>query len=247
MNKIRQNCRFLKYIQIPEVNVEVTKMYPNIIIMSYIDGIKMNQILQEDYESFAKLVMKFGFVTSIIHGFTHGDLHAGNILFIKDDKDNKYPHKLGIIDFGIAYEMESEFKNIIFEIMTEMFTQQPLITSEKFLNSGFLEPKDVKNFLPIKHYNNILQFTSEIINDTIFTSKMANQIQIYKFLYQFKEYISNPEIMNLGLRLSDNFVKTQLVLTMAHGVTLTLCKDDFMTLADKVLNELFHTNLIMEE
>ena len=29
-------------------------------------------------------------------------------------------------------------------------------------------------------------------------SKFANQFQIYKFLFKFKEYISNPEIMNLG-------------------------------------------------
>jgi predicted unusual protein kinase regulating ubiquinone biosynthesis (AarF/ABC1/UbiB family) len=247
MSKMKKNCKYLKYIQIPEANREITEKYPNIILMSFINGLKMNQILEEDYDAFAKLVMKFGFVTSIVHGFTHGDLHAGNILFINDNHDEKYPHKLGILDFGIAYEMEPEFKNIVFEIMTEMFTQEPLITSEKFLNSGILEPKSLYNFLPAEHYNNILKFTSEIINETIHSSKMANQIQIYKFLYKFKEYISNPEISDLGLRLSDNFVKTQLVLTMAHGVTLTLCKDDFMTLADKVLNELFHTKMIMEE
>jgi predicted unusual protein kinase regulating ubiquinone biosynthesis (AarF/ABC1/UbiB family) len=246
MSKMKKNCKYLKYIQIPEANIEITEKYPNIILMSYINGLKMNQILEEDYDAFAKLVMKFGFVTSIVHGFTHGDLHAGNILFINDNHDEKYPHKLGILDFGIAYEMEPEFKNIVFEIMTEMFTQEPLITSEKLLNSGILEPKSLYNFLPAEHYNNILKFTSEIINETIHSSKMANQIQIYKFLYKFKEYISNPEISDLGLRLSDNFVKTQLVLTMAHGVTLTLCKDDFMTFADKVLNELFHTKMIME-
>jgi hypothetical protein len=99
--------------------------------------------------------------------------------------------------------------------------------------------------LPIEHRNNILKFTSEIIEDTIYNSKKVNQIQIYKFLSEFKTYISNPEIANLGLRPSDNFVKTQLVLAMAQGVTLTLCKNNYMSLADKVINELFHTNMIM--
>ena len=47
-----------------------------------------------------------------------------------------------------------------------------------------------------------------------------------------------------GIIASDNFVKTQMVLGMAHGVTLTLCKDDYVSFADKALNELFHTNLI---
>jgi hypothetical protein len=32
---------------------------------------------------------------------------------------------------------------------------------------------------------------------------------------------------------------------MTHGVTLTLCKDDFVAVADKVLNELFNINLII--
>jgi len=64
-------------------------------------------------------------------------------------------------------------------------------------------------------------------------------------LYTFKEYLSNSELASIGIRPSDNFVKTQLVLAMSHGVTLTLCKNDFFSLADKVINELFHTNMII--
>lgn len=246
MIQMKNNCKYLKYIKIPTVNKEVTVNYPNIILMEYIDGMKINNIIEEDYEVFAKQVIKFGFVTSMIHGFTHGDLHAGNILFIKDLKDDKYPFKLGIIDFGIVYEIDTEFKNTIFEIITEIFTQPPLVTSERLLSSGIIEPKYLKNFLPKEYYENILKFTTDIINETIYNSKFANQIQIYKFLYKFKEYISNPEIANLGLKLSDHFIKTQLVLTMAHGVTLTLCKDDFINIIDTVMNELFHTNMIIE-
>ena len=88
-------------------------------------------------------------------------------------------------------------------------------------------------------------FTTEIIQYTIHNSKKSNQIQIYKFLSKFKTYISDPEISGLGLRPSDSFVKTQLVLAMAHGVTLTLCKENYITLLDDVINELFHTNMIM--
>ena len=62
---------------------------------------------------------------------------------------------------------------------------------------------------------------------------------------KFKIYMSNPEISELGLKPSDSFIKTQLVLAMAHGVTLTLCKDDYMSLADKVINELFPTSMII--
>jgi hypothetical protein len=57
--------------------------------------------------------------------------------------------------------------------------------------------------------------------------------------------LANPELSNIGIRPSDNFVKLQMLLAMSHGVTLTLCKDDFFSLADKAFNELFHTNMII--
>jgi predicted unusual protein kinase regulating ubiquinone biosynthesis (AarF/ABC1/UbiB family) len=246
MIKMKNNCKFLKYIKIPNANKEVTEKYSNIILMDYIDGLKINKIIEDDYLIFAKQVLKFGFVTSLIHGYSHGDLHAGNILFIKDKNDEKYPYKIGIIDFGIVYNINTEFKDTIFELITEIFIESPLEIAERLLNSGIIEPKCLKNYLPIEYYKNILNFTSEIIKETMKNSKLVNQIQIYKFLYKFNEYMNNPEIVNLGLKLSDNFVKTQLVLTMTHGVTLTLCKDNFIEISDNVLNELFHSNMLLE-
>jgi len=99
--------------------------------------------------------------------------------------------------------------------------------------------------MPQKDYDNIVEFAEEILRETISSSNMANQIQIYKFLSKLKEYLSKKEMMNLGIRLSDDFVKSQLVLAMAHGVTLTLCRGDFMTLMDNCLNELFNTKMLL--
>jgi predicted unusual protein kinase regulating ubiquinone biosynthesis (AarF/ABC1/UbiB family) len=242
---MKENCKYLKYVKIPNVFKEVTDKYNNVILMEQIDGVSINQVEAEDYEGFAKQVMKFGFVTTLLHGVTHGDLHGGNILFIKDENDKKHKYKIGVIDFGIIYEIDAQYKGFLFETLTEMFNNSAMVTAEKLLDSGIIEPLELLKTLPSEHRNNILRFTSKIIEDTIHNSKQANQIQIYKFLTEFKNYISNSEISELGLRPSDNFVKTQLVLAMAHGVTLTLCKDDYMTLADKVINELFHTNMIM--
>ena len=242
---MKENCKYLKYVKIPDAFKEVTDKYPNVILMEQIDGVSINQVTKEDYEGFAKQVMKFGFVTTLLHGVTHGDLHGGNILFIKDENDKRHKYKIGVLDFGIIYEIDAQYKGVLFELLTEMFNNSATVTAEKLLDSGIIEPLELVKTLPSEHRNNILKFTSEIIQDTIHNSKQANQIQLYKFLTEFKNYISNSEIYELGLRPSDNFVKTQLVLAMAHGVTLTLCKDDYMALADKVINELFHTNMIM--
>ena len=133
MALIKKNCKHLKYVKIPSANRSVTESYPNCIIMDYIEGIKINQIQKEDYEGFAKQIMKFGFVTSIVHGVTHGDLHGGNILFIKDKNDERYPYKIGVIDFGIIYELESQYKGLVFEMLTQMFDSSPRDSAIKLL------------------------------------------------------------------------------------------------------------------
>ena len=246
MTLIKNNCKHLKYVKIPSANRAVTEEYPNCIMMDFIEGIKINEIQKEDYEGFAKQVMKFGFVTSIVHGVTHGDLHGGNILFIKDKNDEKYPYKIGVIDFGIIYKLESKYKDLVFEILTQIFDLPPRESSIKLLNSGIIDPPNILQQIPKYDYENIIAFTTEIIDETVNSSKKANQIQIYKFISKLKEYLSNSVLSKIGIRPSDNFVKTQLVLAMSHGVTLTLCNDDFIGLADKVINELFHTNMIIE-
>jgi predicted unusual protein kinase regulating ubiquinone biosynthesis (AarF/ABC1/UbiB family) len=214
--------------------------------MTYIDGIKIKDIQKEDYEGFAKQVMKCGFVTTIVHGVTHGDLHGGNILFIKDEIDAKYKYKIGVIYFGIIYKLDNEYKGLLFEVLTQMFEVDSRESAIKILNSGIIDPPGILEQISLKHKENIIAFAANIIEETVKTSKQANQIQIYKFLSQLKDYLSNSELTNLGIKPSDNFVKSQLVLAMAHGVTLTLCNNDFMSLADKVINELFHTNMLMD-
>jgi predicted unusual protein kinase regulating ubiquinone biosynthesis (AarF/ABC1/UbiB family) len=243
--KIKNNCKHLKYVKIPAVFKEVTDKYPNVILMEQIDGVPINKVKEEDYEEFAKSVLKFGFVTTLLHGVTHGDLHSGNILFIKDDNDKKYKHKIGVLDFGIVYEIDYQFKGVLFSVLTEMFNNPTEVTVKKLLYSGLIEPLELVKSLPDVHRNHIIKVSSEMLHDAIHNSQCANQIQLYKFLLEFKKYISNPEISGLGLRPSDDFVKTQLVLAMAHGVTLTLCKEDYMTFANKVINELFHTDIMM--
>ena len=262
MIQIKNNCKNLDYIVIPEVYEEVTNDYPNIIMMEYIEGMKIDEINQEDYEGFARQIIKFGIVTSMIHGMTHGDLHSGNILFIKNESKettdttetntietsnnthltNNEKYKICILDFGIVNKINENFKSVMFEIMIELFTTEPKIIAEKFLNCGVIEPKGILQQISIWDYNNMINFTAEIIQETIHTSKKANQVQIYKFLSKFSHYINNT---NLQIKLNDDFIKLQIIVAMSHGVTLTLCKNDFMTVVDKVINELFHTDILL--
>jgi predicted unusual protein kinase regulating ubiquinone biosynthesis (AarF/ABC1/UbiB family) len=244
MQKMKKNCQNLKYVQIPFVYGEVTEKYENVILMEFIEGMTINKIDTADYEEFAKQVLKFGFVTTVLHGMSHGDLHAGNILFIKDLDAPKYKHKIGVLDFGIVYEIDQDYRIVLLEIVTDLFTIPAETLAKKLMFSGVIEPMDILKTLPKHHVDNIIKFSTEILDDVIHTSKQATQIQVYRFLYNFNSYINNNDISKLGLRPSANFIKTQMCLAMSHGITLTLCKDDYIVIADKVLNELFHMNLL---
>ena len=242
MDKIRNNCKNLKYVKIPSAYRQITDKYPNVIVMDYIDGMKISQIKEDDYKNFAKLVVKFGIVTSVVHG----DLHSGNILFMKDPNDKKYPHKIGIIDFGIICEIENNNKNKLFDICTSLFEASPRDSVIKLLNSGLIDPPNILQQIPKDDYENIIKITEEILTETIHANKKMNQFQIYKFISKFNEYLTKDKLKNIGIRPSDEFVKIQLILAMAHGITLMLCKDELVPLMDESINELFHMNMMMD-
>lgn len=245
MVKVKHNCKNLKYVKVPAVYSDITYDYPSVIVMEYIQGLTINKIDEPDYEEFAKQVMKFGFVTAYVHGFAHGDLHSGNILFIKDDTcEDKYKYKIGVLDFGIMYSIDESFKNKLFEMISELFRSTPRETAERFLTCGFVEPQDIIENLPKEHYNNLIEIGAKIIDITLNNEKGANQMRLFQFITSFNKYVNDNELYKLGLRPSDNFVKSQLALSMAMGVTLTLCKEDYSSFANKVINELFHTDLL---
>jgi predicted unusual protein kinase regulating ubiquinone biosynthesis (AarF/ABC1/UbiB family) len=244
-NIMKENCKRLKYVRIPTINKEVTEKYPDCILMDYINGVKITEIREEDYDGFAKQVLKLGVVTTLIHGFAHGDLHGGNILFIKDADDEKYKYKLGIIDFGIVYNIDPEYRHLLFEVATKALETPAIEMAIKLLNSSMIEPANIFQQIPAVHRDNIIQFTSKILDETIHQSKQACQTQVYRFLKMITEYLNTSDIADIGIRPSNNLIKTQMVLAMAHGVTMTLCRGDFVPFAEKVMNELFHTDIIM--
>jgi predicted unusual protein kinase regulating ubiquinone biosynthesis (AarF/ABC1/UbiB family) len=246
LNLIKNNCKNLQYVIIPKVFEEVTNHFPNVIMMEFINGIQINEISQEDYHGFAQQIIKFGIVTTVIHGVTHGDLHSGNILFIKDNDDTNYKYKIGIIDFGIITTIEEKYRKVMFNIVVDFFSSKPYELAKQILHSGIIEPLDTLNKLPVCHYNQIYKIISDLVEEVLSNSKTANQLQIYKFLVTFNNYINSYKLGEFGLHINDEFRKIQLTVAMSHGVTITLCNGNFIDAADKVINDLFHTDLLLK-
>jgi len=245
MRRIKDNCENIAYIKIPHAEKEITVKYPNVIVMEKINGHKINQIDEEDREKYARLVVRFAAVTTLIHGITHGDLHPGNILFIKEENSSE-KYQIGIIDFGIVYEIDNIFQEKMVDLYSELFTRTSTEVATNLLYSGCLEPIEVIKNLPKVHTDNLIMLMAEII-DEVMNKNTANQIEVCKVLMRMDSYMNNHRLTKLGIRPSNNFVKAQLALAMSQGVTLTLCKEKFISVVNTVINELFHTGLLLEK
>jgi predicted unusual protein kinase regulating ubiquinone biosynthesis (AarF/ABC1/UbiB family) len=242
MCRMKENCVNLDYIQIPAVERNITIKYPNVIVMERLYGDKIGKVEEKDQLEFAKQVVRFGAVTTIIHGLTHGDLHPGNILFIKDPLDSSYKHKIGIIDFGIVYEIDKAFQEKMVDLYSNLFIRTHEEVASSILYSGCLEPVDVIAQLPKVHSDNLIRIMSEIL-DKVMNHSAANELEVCNVLINIDSYLRNNNLFELGIRPSNNFVKAQLALAMSQGVTLTLCKEKFISVVEMVVNEVFHSEL----
>jgi predicted unusual protein kinase regulating ubiquinone biosynthesis (AarF/ABC1/UbiB family) len=244
INKMQNNCKKLRYIKIPRVYADVTNKYGNCIMMEFIEGKPLQDIDPSDYEEYSKQIIKFVLVTLFMNGLCHGDLHTGNMLFIKNDSDPKYKHKIAILDFGILYEIE-KMKNILYYAFANMYDLPPEELASNILLSGIIEPVDVISKLPLIHRSNIIAILTQFINDTLYVSNHFSQKNVFRALSFLNDYIVNNNLIVDGFKIrpSDDFIKSQMVFTMFYGVIYTLCGDNYIKLINKVMIELFHIDV----
>jgi predicted unusual protein kinase regulating ubiquinone biosynthesis (AarF/ABC1/UbiB family) len=241
MKIMKNNCKNLKYIQIPFAYEDITNKFSNIIMMEYIKGATLQVVDPVDYNEYSKQLIKFVFVTMLMNGLCHGDLHVGNILFIKDENDKKYKYKIGILDFGIIYEID-KMKDAFYYIFANMCSVSPEEMAQKLLLSGLIEPVECISKLAPNHYNRILAILTNFINDTFYVSKHFSQINIFKSLNELNDYIVNNNLMvnDFSVRPCDDLLKFQVVFTMLYSVILKLCGEKYIETSNKVMIELFH-------
>ena len=178
----------------------------------------------------------------MLHGVIHGDLHCGNILFIKEKEKEKEKEtfKIGIIDFGIIYHLNNTFKNNVFDFLSEIHELDIATSTNNLLKSGIIEPIDFLETISDELREKIVKIISEIIQNFISSSihynYKLNQKTIYSFFSKLKECV---DLNKNNIRFSDEFIKLQLILSMSIDITFTLCNDDYLKIFDEVFDEIF--------
>jgi ubiquinone biosynthesis protein len=118
IKRMQSNFRRSKSIYIPRVYEEYSRS--NIIVIEYIDGIKVSNIdeLKEsgcDLKLLARRGSRSIFRQVFIHGFFHGDPHPGNI-FIMDD------NVVSFIDFGMMGRFSEKSRDLIGRLLIAFAT-----------------------------------------------------------------------------------------------------------------------------
>ena len=241
IESMQKICKNMKYVKIPNVYKSITDDLSNLIVMEFIKGNTIQEVDPNHYYEYSKQLLKFGLVTLLIHGMSHGDLHTGNLLFIEDENDPKYKYKIGILDFGIVYEI-GKTKDALFYVFENMLSLPSEDIARSISLSGMIEPVECINNLSEIHYENILKILTKLVNDTIVVSKHLSQINVFKSLYNLNEYIVNNDLIVNGFKIrpSDDLIKFQVMFSMLYGVLFKLCGSSYIEVTNKVMIELFH-------
>jgi predicted unusual protein kinase regulating ubiquinone biosynthesis (AarF/ABC1/UbiB family) len=239
------NFKNIPYVVVPYVYKNVTNQYKNAILMSFLEGDSIDNVSEDDYLHYAECVLKFAIVSCFVRGFAHGDLHPGNILFMKDIHvdGGKISHRIGIIDLGITYEFGTHFQKQVFEITDNFFNGgSSREVAEQMIKSGLLFTP-IEN-LPTDEYDDLLTIFTLLLEKR---KSEASDIyyNIFDALLKITTYAkTNNKWGNTSLNISPELVKLQMCFTMSCGLTHRLCKNkDYTEFVNECMNKVFHLDI----
>jgi len=250
MQEVQRNCRAINYIKIPNVKKEYIKYSDNIIVMDFIQGITVSNVLEEDKTEFSKLLIKFTYINLLIYGAMHADLHAGNVLFIKNEnsdqsaslKTRRTPkYQLGVIDFGILIRIGEEFKNQMYDLFSKIQT----VPARDFVETAVFIMYDIEPHLDkigTARYETMIQDPIRVIDKIFYGENDSNLnmlFEIFSILYYIQEYLKQNKVLDSPLELKQEFIKMQTILAMNQGVILRLYGDKCISLINEVFKETF--------
>lgn len=207
-------------ICIPKVYSYFTDSNPEVIVMDYIEGKRIEHIDGDDKDEYSRILSRFNLKCVFYDAIYHADLHSGNVIFIKDehDADTETPPKLkiGIIDYGIIGTMTREEQNVFFIFFKVLVS---------------------------KNYRDLAQFIVENLSDKICIEKPAindQQKEVIvaeidalcsrvlsvdnKFFGGEEIYEINKILKKENMKFSKFFCRVELAIAISENVCNSLCK-----------------------
>jgi predicted unusual protein kinase regulating ubiquinone biosynthesis (AarF/ABC1/UbiB family) len=99
-------------------NIVIPQIYfahKQVLVMDYLENFDKSLWEVSDYRAYSKLFINFMISSYFIKDIYHGDLHTGNLVFLKDAAGT---HRLGVIDFGMVGHLSVDNQNLIYNIFS---------------------------------------------------------------------------------------------------------------------------------
>jgi hypothetical protein len=211
-----------------------------LIVFEYFDGIAAYDLPRSspNQEKYAMTLFKFVVVSLLLHGTTHADLHAGNVLF------NEETGTMAVIDFGLVYSAPPEAQKRLSEAIKAVVGDKPLCLSNvgaAVCAAVALEPSDVIDALGEEDRASLHRAIAALL-DTVLQERGLGLARPWRFSQHVRESPGCADVhaSEYGLQLWHAMAGMR-----AHA--LTLSGDDPATLvrlAERTLGELLHRDLL---
>lgn len=205
----RENNKDRKWVKIPKPYPEYTESLGDVIVMERLYGKTVELLEEREKQDYAYLFAKFSVLSVIADGVYHGDLHRGNILFMRGDIGESI---LGIYDFGIVGRLNNHEKNNLTDFYFYL-GQKEYRSSVEVLLKDLISSNKLTS-LTEDEYNELvtkLEKITERSQDEHASGFGANEI------IEINYYLAN-----YGLCLAPEFCRIELSMAMSGGIAHSL-------------------------
>ena len=223
----------VKDVCIPYVYSYFTEENPNAIVMEYIEGVRLENVCQDDKDKYSKILSRFNIKSVFYDSIYHADLHSGNIIFMKE-KDQQGINdilKIGVIDYGIIGKLTREEQNIFFNFF-KILVSRNYQKLAKYIVEYLSEPieKGEKGEKGEKHdkpnvNRESLESTKEKLIKNVYDI-CYQTLSVKKIFFGGEEiYEVNKILKTQNLTFCKFFCRIELAIAISENVCNSLCKD----------------------
>lgn len=218
-NEVENHKKFKSIVQNESIHIPdfiESECNSDRIVMTKLKGVPLYTLTEKDKKTCSTLLSTMIIQCILTHGFIHGDLHTGNILF--------QPDTIGIIDFGLMVQLTEDEKSNLVSALQYFYLKNYTEGVNHLMH--FIEPSEMKDALSPEIIEDIKHFI-------IHTYKKSFGLQS---CFHVSDVVDiNSKVRKYGLRLSSVFTKIVVAFhsiesiflhlsTTPHDISLIACE-----------------------
>jgi len=243
----------LEYIRIPKI-YKCEGLSGRAIIMEYLPGTHLNDVLDIDKPHYRDLTIKYFFASSLVFHKFHGDLHSGNVLYIDNGPRTELDaamgnprYQLGVIDFGIVMHFPTTITETLFYIFEHQQNPEMNASISRAYLENFIHPPNMMDLLTDDGVDAIMKATSGVARSVFQDGALLDQVHFYKVFKGISDNLSSEFVAKHGVRTSDGLVKLEVAVSMCMSIVSHLTEGDPNTHLKHVFDEMFHCDIMFSD